>query len=116
MVDFLVQTNLTKAQLREEDDIPTAPLAARKPFELGQPLMWPELINHLPTKMRALHNWYLKASAEGQMVISALVKDEHYFRGTDEIIIFRRVLVFVPSRRPQQVFSQRMGPVIVFDP
>jgi len=88
MVDFLVQTNLTKAQLRGEDDIPTAPLAARKKFELGQPLMWPELINHLPTKMRALHNWYLKASAEGQMVISALVKDEHYFRGTDEIIIF----------------------------
>ena len=36
----------------------------------------------------ALHNWYLKASAEGQMVISALVKDEHYFRGIDEIIIF----------------------------
>ena len=38
--------------------------------------------------MPALDNWYLKASAEGQMLISALVKDEHYFRGTDEIIIF----------------------------
>ena len=88
MIDFVVQTNLTKAQLRGEDDIPTAPLAARKPFELGQPLMWPALINHLPTKMHALHRWYLKAFAEGQMVISALVKDEHYFRGTDEIMIF----------------------------
>jgi len=52
--------------------------------------MWPEMINHLPTKMRALHNWYLKASAEGQMLISALVKDEHYFRGADEIIMFSK--------------------------
>jgi hypothetical protein len=34
-------------------------------FELGQPLMKPELVNKLQTKMRKFHDWYLKKSAEG---------------------------------------------------
>jgi hypothetical protein len=29
-------------------------------FELGQPLVKPELVNKLPTKMRKFHDWYLK--------------------------------------------------------
>jgi hypothetical protein len=34
-------------------------------FELGKPLVKPELLNKLPTKMRRFHDWYLKKSAEG---------------------------------------------------
>jgi hypothetical protein len=29
-------------------------------FELGQPLVKPEFVNKLPTKMRRFHDWYLK--------------------------------------------------------
>jgi hypothetical protein len=33
-------------------------------FELGQPLVKPELVNKLPTKMRKFRDCYLKKSAE----------------------------------------------------
>jgi hypothetical protein len=33
----------------------------------------PELVNKLPTKMRTLHDWYLKKSAEGLEMFGMLV-------------------------------------------
>jgi hypothetical protein len=47
--EFVVETNLTKGQLRGEDQIPIHPGAGRKPFVLGEPLMWPELMQMVPT-------------------------------------------------------------------
>ena len=52
---FVKETNLTKGQLLG-DEIPLHPGARRKPlFVMGQPLMWPELIDKLPTRMHELH-------------------------------------------------------------
>jgi hypothetical protein len=42
-------------------------------FEIGQPLVKPELVNKLPTKMRRFHDWYLKKSAEGLEMFGMLL-------------------------------------------
>ena len=34
-------------------------------YQYGRPLVKPELVKELPTKMRRLHKWYMRASAEG---------------------------------------------------
>jgi hypothetical protein len=51
------------------------------------PLVRSKEIPHLPTIMRKLHRWYMEASKEGKNLITLGIKDEHYFRGTDEINI-----------------------------
>jgi hypothetical protein len=43
-------------------------------FELGQPLVKPELVNKLPTKMHKFHDWYLKKSAKGLEMYGMLVR------------------------------------------
>ena len=77
---FVEETNLTKGQLLG-DEIPLHPGAGRKPFVMGQPLMWPELIDMVPTRMHELHQWYMKASAEGYVMLAARIKHHHFHRG-----------------------------------
>jgi hypothetical protein len=43
-------------------------------FELGQPLVKPELVNQLPIKMRRIYDWFLKKSAEGLEMFGMLVR------------------------------------------
>ena len=69
--EFVKETNLTKAQLLGHEKIPVHQGARRKPFILGEPLMWPELIGTLPTRMHEFHQWYLKACVEGYIMLAA---------------------------------------------
>ena len=85
--EFVKKTNLTKAQLLGLEKIPVHEGAGRKPFVMGEPLMWPELIETLPTRMREFHKWYLKASAEGYIMIATRIKHTHFYRGMDDIWI-----------------------------
>ena len=78
---FVLESGLTKAQLLEEAPIEVHPGANKKPFMLGEPLMWEELIPKLPTRMRELHAWYIKASASNDVVFCARVQDRHFHRG-----------------------------------
>ena len=71
VVDFLAETDLTKAQLLGLADIPKHLGSGRKQFVLGEPLMWPELLDVLPTRMRELHTWYMKAAADATIMIAA---------------------------------------------
>ena len=83
--EFVKETNLTKAQLLGHEKIPVHEVAGRKPFVLGEPLMWSELIDILPTRMREFHQWYLKACAEGYIMLAAQIKHTHFYRGMDDI-------------------------------
>ena len=56
IAEFVVETGLSKAQLEQKEKVPVHEGARRKLFVLGQPLMWPELIDMLPTRMHELHN------------------------------------------------------------
>ena len=40
----------------------------------------PELVQYLPTKMRQLNEWYLKAAKKDIIGVMARVKEEHYFQ------------------------------------
>ena len=40
----------------------------------------PELVQYLPTKMRRLNEWYLKAAKKNIIDVMARVKEEHYFQ------------------------------------
>jgi hypothetical protein len=75
MADFMLETKPTKAQLRVQDHIPIHPGLGIKQFVLGEPLIWPELLKMLPTRIYGLHRWYLKASKDGYKMIAARVKD-----------------------------------------
>ena len=67
---FVLESGLTKAQL-EGAEIEVHPGANKKPFKLGEPLMWEELIPQLPTRMREFHAWHLKASATKDIMFRA---------------------------------------------
>ena len=82
----MLESGLTKAQL-EGAEIEVHPGANKKPFKLGEPLMWEELIPTLPTRMRELHAWYLKASASKDKVFRARIQDRNFHRGMDDIWI-----------------------------
>ena len=84
---FVEETNLTKGQLRGEDEVMLHPGAGRKPFIMGHTLMWPELIDMLPTRMCELHQWYMKASVEGYVMLAARIKYIYFHRGMDDVWI-----------------------------
>jgi hypothetical protein len=54
--EFVVGTNLSKGQLQGNEEVPTHPGSGRKPFVMREPLIWPELLHMLPTRMRELHD------------------------------------------------------------
>ena len=56
-------------------------------YRHGYPLVKPELVNELPTKMRRLHKWYTRASKEGANWIYVAYKNEHYGHGDGTIMI-----------------------------
>jgi hypothetical protein len=49
--------------------------------------MWPELLNMLPMRMRELHEWYMRATADGDIIFAARVKDSYLHRGLDDVWI-----------------------------
>ena len=46
----------------------------------GKPLVRPELVKLLPTRMRQLNQWYMKAAKKGIIGVMAKVKKEHFFQ------------------------------------
>ena len=85
--EFVKEMNLTKAQLLGHEKNPGSWRGRKKAICTGEPLMWPELIDTLPTKMREFHQWYLKACIEGYIMLAARIKHTHFYRGMDDIWI-----------------------------
>jgi len=54
-------------------------------YKHGAPLVRPEELPDLPTHMRRVHKWYMAAAEEGRIALPVGVRDEHYFRGDEEI-------------------------------
>lgn len=72
MADFVLTTGLTREQILGAPIEPHQG-GGRKKFVLGEPLMWPELIRLLPTRMRQFYEWYMKASASALVALAARV-------------------------------------------
>jgi hypothetical protein len=49
--------------------------------------MWPELLNMLPMRTRELHEWYIRATADGDVMFAARVKDSNLHQGLADVWI-----------------------------
>jgi hypothetical protein len=76
---------MSVSQYLSKCNFPTAEVAYQ--YRHGSPLVRPEEIPNLPTRMRKLHKWYMEASQHGQNWIILGINDEHYFHGTGDINI-----------------------------
>jgi len=85
--EFVVETGLSKGQLHANEQVLIHPGSGRKPFVMGEPLMWPELFDMLPTRMRELHQWYMKATSKGHVMLAARIQDRHFHLGMDDVWI-----------------------------
>jgi hypothetical protein len=56
-------------------------------YRIGHPLVRPNEVNDLPTKMRRVHNWYLEESANSENWLYLRIKDEHYGYGNGLVMI-----------------------------
>jgi hypothetical protein len=75
LITFYEKTKLPVGGLIIYEDLPVGKNQEfRWSFELGKPLVKPELVNKLPTKMRRFHDWYLKKSTEDLEMFGMLVK------------------------------------------
>lgn len=84
MADMVLQTNLTYPQLLGRA---LQEALGKKKFKLGEPLVWPQLIKYLPTRMFELHKWYAVQSQNGLEMFPARIKDEHFWRGAADVWI-----------------------------
>ena len=55
-------------------------------YQYGKPLVKPEEVNNLPTKMRRLHNWYMHATKAGANWIVLRVTKKHHGKEKDDMI------------------------------
>ncbi|KAK1666207.1 hypothetical protein QYE76_054366, partial [Lolium multiflorum] len=71
------------ADVQYQDYYPTAQVVNK--YRYGHDLVKPGELARLGTQMRRLHEWYLKACRKGDRYLTVSLRDEHYFRGKEEI-------------------------------
>nr|ABA94885.1 transposon protein, putative, CACTA, En/Spm sub-class [Oryza sativa Japonica Group] len=79
--EFIIDTGLTTDQLLGVEPIEKAEL--KYMYELGKPLVKPELVQSLPTKMYKFHQLYMEMSATGREMIGARIRDPDFLQGDD---------------------------------
>ena len=79
----------------DEFDTGTGPPEIAYQYRYGEPLVKHEsMIKNLPTKMRRLHNWYMKACTEEINWIYAKYKEDHYAHDGFVLIEFPELFQF----------------------
>jgi hypothetical protein len=90
LITFYEQTKMPVCGIIGLEDLPADKNQEfRWHFELGQPLVKPESVNKLPTKMRIFHDWYLKKSAEGLEMFGMLVRPGDFALQNDKVVWLR---------------------------
>ena len=82
---------MTLSQLHS-DDLPIDKLDVVWPWEHGKSLLPREKIDLLPTRMRMLHEWYLDASKDPEVVTFGVQITEEHFIGADSMQIYHEEL------------------------
>nr|BAH79987.1 putative transposon protein [Oryza sativa Indica Group] len=78
---FITDTGLTTDQLLGVAPIEKAEV--KYMYELGKPLVKPELLQSLPTQMYKFHQLYIEMSATGREMIGARIRDTDFLQGDD---------------------------------
>jgi hypothetical protein len=95
VISFYEQTKMPVGGIIGLEDLPTNKNQEfRWRFELGQPLVKPELVNKLPTKMRRFHDWYLKKSAEGLKMFGMLVRPGDFALQSEKVVWLRFIDIY----------------------
>ena len=76
---------MTVDEMLNEADFPKAELAYK--YAPGESLVRPKQVNHLPTQLRRLHDWYMEVIKEGRTMLMVKVTKEHYIRDNDMCIM-----------------------------
>nr|ABA97949.1 transposon protein, putative, CACTA, En/Spm sub-class [Oryza sativa Japonica Group] len=79
--EFIIDTGLTTDQLLGVEPIEKAEL--KYMYELGKPLVKPELVQSLPTQMYKFYQLYMEMSATGREMIGARIRDPDFLQGDD---------------------------------
>nr|CAE01965.2 OSJNBa0085H03.6 [Oryza sativa Japonica Group] len=79
--EFITDTGLTTDQLLGVAPIEKAEV--KYMYELGKPLVNPELLQSLPTQMYKFHQLYMEMSATGREMIGARIRDTDFLQGDD---------------------------------
>nr|ABF98171.1 transposon protein, putative, CACTA, En/Spm sub-class [Oryza sativa Japonica Group] len=79
--EFITDTGLTTDQLLGVAQIEKAEV--KYMYELGKPLVKPELLQSLPTQMYKFHQLYMEMSATGREMIGARIRDTDFLQGDD---------------------------------
>lgn len=61
----------------------------RWPFEVAQPMVSPELVKKLSTKMYKFHQWYMNKLVKDLDVFNMLVRPDDFFREGEKVIRMR---------------------------
>jgi hypothetical protein len=87
VISFFEQTKLPMGGLISlEDLLVDKNQEFRWRFELGKPIVKPEFVNKLPTKMRRFHNRYLKKSAEGLEMFGMLMRPGDFAVQNEKVV------------------------------
>nr|AAT47069.1 hypothetical protein [Oryza sativa Japonica Group] len=78
---FITDTGLTTDQLLGV--APIEKVEVKYMYELGKPLVKPELLQSLPTQMYKFHQLYMEMSATGREMIGARIRDTDFLQGDD---------------------------------
>jgi hypothetical protein len=87
VISFYEQTKLPIGGLIILEDLPEDNNQEfRWRFELGKPLVKPEMVNKLPTKMQRFHDCYLKKSTEGSEMFGMLVRPIDFALQNEKVV------------------------------
>ena len=79
---YMAETGLSAEEILKKLNAETASAPKPKwPFKLTEPLVRPDTVQDLPTRMRELHAWYMKTSNEGREMLGLSFREEHFLRG-----------------------------------
>ena len=70
----------------QDDKLPMADVAST--YVSGKPLVSEQKLKQLPTEMRNLHQWYLRAVKQDRIMIVAKVPAEYFFRAEEVHVEF----------------------------
>jgi hypothetical protein len=87
LLDFTKSSGLTTTQLLGGEEIAPHKGANRPNYVPGLELVWPRLLQYLPTKMYELHKWYMFEAADGMDLLYVRIEDHHYFYGNQVFTI-----------------------------
>jgi hypothetical protein len=87
LLGFMEETRMPLGVALDHEEPPQDPsFEYRWPFQLGKPLIRPELVLKLPPKMYKFHEWYMRQSLKGVHSIAMLAAPEDFATKGNKVV------------------------------